>query len=256
MKILAIGDLHGRPYNKYLTNIEKYDKIIFLGDYVDSFYLSDIEIIDNLKKLIQFKKDNLNKVELLIGNHDFQYMGYLRQADHCSGFRYSYSAELYKIFNDNKELFKVAYQYKNTLFTHAGLTADYFQQLSWSNLKNIINFEISENNTYADILNKILIVNPYSLWSIGSARGGYSFGSCLWADMTEFLSSINGRYTTKLASWHLLKNLSCVQGHQPVIEVIKLEDDNRQYIWCDCDSYETTEGKLLSKDKAYIELDI
>lgn len=256
MKIIAIGDLHGRPYNKYLTNIEKYDKIIFLGDYVDSFYLSDIEIIDNLKKLIQFKKDNLNKVELLIGNHDFQYMGYLTQGDHCSGFRYSYSAELYKIFNDNKELFKVAYQYNNTLFTHAGLTANYFKRLSWSNLKNIIDFKISENNTYADILNKILIVNPYSLWSIGYARGGYGFGSCLWADITEFLSNTNNKYNKKLASHCLLKNLSCVQGHQPVIEVIKLEDNNRQYIWCDCDSYETTEGELLSKDKAYVELDI
>lgn len=256
MKILAIGDLHGRPYNKYLTDIKKYDKIIFLGDYVDSFYLSDVEIIDNLKNLIQFKKDNLDKVELLIGNHDFQYMGYLKYGDQCSGYRYSYAPILNKIFFENKDLFKIAYQYNNTLFTHAGLTADYFQQLSWSNLKDIINFKVSNTNTYANILNKILIVNPYSLWSIGYARGGFNFGSCIWADITEFLENINGRYTLKLDSIHLLKNLSCVQGHQPVKDIVHLEDNNRQYIWCDCDSYETPEGKLLANDQAFVELEI
>ena len=54
-------------------NIKNYDKVVFLGDYVDSFTISNIASYENLKDIIRLKKRDPNKVVLLLGNHDIQY---------------------------------------------------------------------------------------------------------------------------------------------------------------------------------------
>ena len=78
MKIAIIGDLHGKNCWKKLLKdkIDSLDKIIFMGDYSDDSWITftDKEIVDNLKEVIDFKKKYNKKVELLIGNHDFQYI--------------------------------------------------------------------------------------------------------------------------------------------------------------------------------------
>lgn len=69
MKILTIPDLHGKTVwkNVFDTN---YDRIIFLGDYVDDFPpTTDGEILDNLFKIIEIKKAFPEKIILLWGNH-------------------------------------------------------------------------------------------------------------------------------------------------------------------------------------------
>ena len=72
MKIKVIGDIHGKDTWKKYNNFNDCDIIVFLGDYVDSFYESNETIYNNLEEIIQFKKDNKNKVILLLGNHDNQ----------------------------------------------------------------------------------------------------------------------------------------------------------------------------------------
>ena len=68
MRICAIGDIHGRnDWEKVDPN--KYDKIIFVGDYVDSFDIPTGEILKNLENIIAFKKEYYDKVILLLGNH-------------------------------------------------------------------------------------------------------------------------------------------------------------------------------------------
>ena len=52
MKILAVGDLHGSDHWKTIDP-KKHDKIIFMGDYIDSFVFTDTEIVHNLKEVIQ-----------------------------------------------------------------------------------------------------------------------------------------------------------------------------------------------------------
>jgi predicted phosphodiesterase len=52
MKIASIGDIHGRNYWKIFKSVkDQYDKIIFIGDYVDSFNIDDNLIIKNLHLL-------------------------------------------------------------------------------------------------------------------------------------------------------------------------------------------------------------
>jgi len=70
MKIIAIGDTHGDPLWKSIVNVEKDAGLfVFIGDYFDSFLYSLEQQINNFKDIIQFKKDNMNKVILLVGNH-------------------------------------------------------------------------------------------------------------------------------------------------------------------------------------------
>jgi len=49
MKHVIIGDLHGRDVWQQV-NFSKYEKAVFLGDYVDSFKRSDRVILDNRRR--------------------------------------------------------------------------------------------------------------------------------------------------------------------------------------------------------------
>jgi predicted MPP superfamily phosphohydrolase len=152
----SIGDIHGRNDWMYFThgstqdfemwktavengapaddelwredfdNFTKYDKIIFVGDYVDSFDVSNVEMKKNLEDIIFFKKMLPHKVVLLLGNHDIQY---IVPDQWCSGFRPEMKHDFYDIFYQNLSLFQMAYQAGNTLWTHAGVTEGWLKEL-------------------------------------------------------------------------------------------------------------------------------
>jgi len=74
--ILCIGDLHGRTFWKKAVedNIDKVDKIIFIGDYLDPYPFEGItrkDAIRNFQEVIEFKRGSPEKVTLLLGNHKF-----------------------------------------------------------------------------------------------------------------------------------------------------------------------------------------
>jgi hypothetical protein len=142
MKILAVGDIHGEDWWKsvvfgagdlyksyeedkeflqssYKFNFENIGKIIFLGDYVDSFHVSTPDMVENLRKIVAFAKDYPDRVELLLGNHDIQY---IHTENRCSGFRPEAYFDLRDIYEDNRDLFKVATTYGDYIFSHAGIT--------------------------------------------------------------------------------------------------------------------------------------
>lgn len=71
MKIIALGDIHGRDIWKDIVKKESdADKIVFVGDYVDTHdNISPYKQVDNFKEIVEYKKENKDKVILLIGNH-------------------------------------------------------------------------------------------------------------------------------------------------------------------------------------------
>ena len=76
MKILVLGDIHGRTIWKDIIDSENPDKIIFLGDYVSTHdNISSSQQIDNLEDILSYKEGNLDKGILLRGNHDTQHLG-------------------------------------------------------------------------------------------------------------------------------------------------------------------------------------
>ena len=171
MKILINPDIHGRVFWKYsIEHKDEFDKIIFLGDYLDA-YSPDLLVNekDNFKEIIQFKKDNLDKVILLLGNHDCHYIN--SKILHSS--RYNpFKANIYhKLFNDNLDLFQLIYIYDKYLFSHAGV----YQK--WMDLNKL---------TLKDLLDCDLDKLSKSLNWIDYFRGGfYDVGSCIWADIRD-----------------------------------------------------------------------
>lgn len=199
MKILVIGDIHGRDsWKTYVNNalLNFVDKIIFLGDYVDSFNIQPDEIVDNLKNIIELKKIYPDKFVLLLGNHDYSYYF---SYNGTSGYNYYFAHEYFDLFKSNWDLFDIVWGYTNdnhkyTLLIHAGLSKTY-----WN--KNILN-TIKDKDSYVHKINDYIdldslnnkpvheILNFYkndnnTLWKVGSIRGGSGYGSILWADKSE-----------------------------------------------------------------------
>jgi hypothetical protein len=214
MKHVIIGDLHGNDYWKGI-NIKAYEKVVFLGDYVDHWNMSDLKIEQNLQDVIELKKKHPKKVELLLGNHDVQYLYFPHFM--CSGFRPSMQRLLTFLFNINKDIFKVAYQRGNHLFTHAGVTNSWYKEfLELSLLKKIQD----DQNSIADLLNKIDQTSQRSLLHrAGSSRGGFGPGGITWADRKEMIADM-------LDGYHQ------VVGHTvtPQVEVVSYDDKSVTFI--------------------------
>lgn len=180
MKILSIGDIHGIDViDDIKSKINDYDKIVFVGDYVDSFDISDNNILSNLMNIIELKIQNPDKVILLWGNHDIQYlMGYSRYG--CTGYRPSMYPTLKVIFNNNAKLFQNAYQYDNYIWTHAGIHQGWFKY----------RFKGDQATNIADQLNKEGWNKNETLFDVGHRRGGYyDVGGIFWCDRVELMSS-------------------------------------------------------------------
>jgi hypothetical protein len=208
-KFIAIGDIHGRDIWKSIDP-DHYEKIIFVGDYVDG-PLSDNEVVKNLQDIIDFKINFNDKVILLIGNHDLQYFLWdVFNPYECSGFRRHLQPLLTEIFRINSELFQIAYQIDNFLFTHAGVS------IGWYNYCREIIEEYEnkfETKSLADTLNVIFkSKNTKILHLVSTIRGGiYEFGGITWADKSE-------TYYYPLPGYHQIVGHSRVQYIDTVIK--------------------------------------
>jgi hypothetical protein len=156
---------------------------VFLGDYLDSFEMSDSTILDNLQRIIDLKKLFPDKVILLWGNHEMQYL-FSPSYYGCTGFRMSMMGTLHQLLNANKDLFQYAFQYKNYIWTHAGIHVDWWKkQFKGKNKQNIadqLNISFNANNPKKRQSSKIR-----SLFDIGLERKGIAdVGGPLWVDIT------------------------------------------------------------------------
>jgi predicted phosphodiesterase len=129
--VVCIGDLHGRTswkdWPKHIpagksTNIKDYI-LVFVGDYVDSYDLTDQEIFSCLLEVIELKKQYPENVVLLLGNHDVGYFSGVKFR--CSGYRESMASGLRVIFEQNRHLFQYYYVSGSRLISHAGISMDW-----------------------------------------------------------------------------------------------------------------------------------
>jgi len=133
MRTIVLGDIHG--LNSWKSAIEKSQpsRVIFIGDYFDSFDISGVEQIDNFKQIIRYKEDNPQiEVVLLIGNHDHHYfpeIGY----DGTSGFQSKISPSITRVLDENRHHLQMAYSFENFLFTHAGVSPVFMDEVFGEN---------------------------------------------------------------------------------------------------------------------------
>ena len=130
MRTLVIGDIHGRSNWKLAIYQEQpIDRVIFIGDYMDSFTISGVEQIDNFKQIIQYKENNPQvEVVMLIGNHDHHYypeIGYTG----TSGYQSGVAPSITQVIDENRHHLQMAYGFGEYLFTHAGVSPVFMDQV-------------------------------------------------------------------------------------------------------------------------------
>jgi len=188
MKILVLPDIHGRDFwREPCQNIEEYDKIVFLGDYLDPYGFEEISVekaIDNFKDILLFAKDN-PKVVMLLGNHDMPYFSstyYGFSTYHCRISTMHYK-EIHGIFKEHEDLFKIAHHEGDVLFTHAGCLSEWLSSIFDKKYDEKIDLDelCKELN---DLPNETVGLNL--LYMVSSERGGCDeVGSCIWANWNE-----------------------------------------------------------------------
>jgi len=210
--ILSIGDVHGLSnwkdfifgggYEKWRSDqdhsVIKHDKIIFIGDYFDSFTVPNAEMKHNIMEIIHLKETLGDRVVLLLGNHDIHYID---KKYRCSGIRPEMWFDFNEIMRMNSHLFQAAYQYKDILWSHAGLTRG-----SWEIYKRFLDEEGIKYEDYADALNILYKMNYEPIFYAGYGRGGSSRNpGIFWADKRELINDP--------------EVVSQVVGHTPVSDI-------------------------------------
>ena len=205
--ILVIPDIHGRSFWKEAVNNWE-GLIIFLGDYLDIYPdegISKKEAIRNFEEILKSTKNK--NIVLLLGNHDLQY---IYNTVNCCRHDYSNGNKISKLFKEHLNLFKLYYKINNVLFSHAGITPDWLFNNKFKSIEDIPTIDDYSCMSY--------------LWQISTRRGGYyDFGSCVWADLTEFLDLQKSEYYqifghTQLDNQPLISSTwACLDCRKPFI---------------------------------------
>ena len=193
-KVLFIGDIHGRVDWRETANegLKKFEEVVFLGDYFDSFDISAVRQIDNFKALLAFLRKRGGTA--LLGNHDY---AYIHSYHSISGYQFSQAPILKQLLEENRDLFKIAWGYTNpmtkkyTLVTHAGLTFTYWKRhvlplFEGGFMEELTGLKEPESLDLHEILN-YLIDKKELMWKVGSMRGGVGTPGPLWADIRELV---------------------------------------------------------------------
>ncbi len=232
MKVVIIPDVH----NKFhlidpIIKKEQPDKIVYLGDWFDSY--NDLPIQNKLTA--EYLKNILydhNKI-FLYGNHDIQYRYhnniYIRST--------AYSDDKYNIINSvltNKDWnqFKLYTIINDNWFlSHAGIS---FQLVC----NPILGFNVDYFNRILEQDFQDLKLNKdQQLLGIGKMRGGYNkIGGITWCDITEF---------------EPIDNINQVFGHTNIKNPIQINTNvlNSEN-WC-IDCYLTYYG-IIENDKFHL----
>lgn len=121
MKTLFLGDTHGDPLWKTIVEKEQPDRVVFIGDYFDSFIHLGVEQLHNFNEIIEYKKSGQSEVIMLIGNHDFHYMpGFIGRG--YSGYQPAMAYQFRDALSKNMEHLQMAYTMDDLLCTHAGVS--------------------------------------------------------------------------------------------------------------------------------------
>ena len=197
-KILIIPDVHGRdfwkePVKKVLEDTNAH--IVYIGDYTDPYsseWAPNFDYrqhtIDNLKEIIELKKQNSDRITLLLGNHD---CGYAIGDTICSSrMDRSHRSELEKLFKENRELFQIAEECdiagRHFVFSHAGILKGWVKSV-WGDEADGTDFKVVDrlNNAWLgndwNILDRLGDYDTYRGW------GGLQYGSPVWSDIRSWI---------------------------------------------------------------------
>lgn len=226
-RVLVVGDLHCHfdVLDKVKALIPKYDKVIFLGDYVDDWNAIPESSYNMLTEVINLKLDNPDKIICLCGNHSTS--EWFGERFRCSGYN-EFTHNLVKpLFDKYEHLFDIAYAPdKHTIYSHAGFTRYWVKQTfnknfrSATELARAINKAFHNRNNPESTHQKEYEETFYHLTDVGHVRGGWTEPSPLWADADELvIDRLNG--------------ITQIVGHTPVRTVQHFTTSDTDLYFCD-----------------------
>lgn len=126
-KIVVIGDIHCRDvWKQILVNEQTFDKVVFMGDYFDTFEETPIkEWIDNFSNIMNLRYDYPGQIINLIGNHDYHYVEGVYES--YSGYRQKHRLSIENIIKFHKDNLQICHVHDNFLFSHAGVTKTWYK---------------------------------------------------------------------------------------------------------------------------------
>jgi hypothetical protein len=125
---VIIGDSHGRDLWKQIVEIESdADRIIFLGDYFDSFDLPGVVQLQNFLDIVEFKKNSDKEVVLLFGNHDYHYMPGFTGIGY-SGYQAGMAYQFRDAIEQNLPHLQMVYLFDDVLCSHAGISMEWVER--------------------------------------------------------------------------------------------------------------------------------
>lgn len=245
MKILILGDIHGRTIWKDIIFRENPDKIIFLGDYVSTHDdINSEQQIYNLEEILQYREENPTKVILLRGNHDMQHLGYYWAE--CTGL----DRDVLEVMSESEfknrflNLTRWIYIDKDlkTIFSHAGVSKVWLEHIK----KYVISKQDSKYDGTIDLEELLDIINTIE--------------PCELFEFTpNWCGDYSGDSTTQPPTWIrpssliycYVKDWNQVIGHTPVTE--NIVDLGRAlslpvHIW-DCDALEINQYLVIDNNE-------
>jgi len=169
MKICVIGDIHGRVNWMWLyANYHLFDRIVFLGDILDSKEISAATQLSNFQQLMKFIREHKDICDIVLGNHDLSYID--PTLYQCAGYDMHMMIDASTLFEDNKDLFSMAVEHDGYLFTHAGLSLTWLAKYN----KEVTNLPIAEQIN-------MIYKHKSTAFSFYSNQGRYmsSTGNCV-----------------------------------------------------------------------------
>lgn len=176
MKTIILGDTHGRGIWQLIVQKENPDRVIFIGDYFDSFNIPYLDQMYNFKQITNYARTSGKEVILLTGNHDVHYQRWAINAyENYSGYQNKHALEICQELELNEDIMQMAYKMDNFLFTHAGVTKTWLELMEIENDENMV-----------DIINDYAKYKP-NLFAFGAiGRGGWvdPYGDNVWQNPT------------------------------------------------------------------------
>ena len=248
MKLVAIGDIHGRDIWKQIVAKEHdADEFVFVGDYFDSFTVKGPDQINNFLDIIEFKKQSKVPITLLIGNHDYHYYPGIEDSG-TSGYQTLLAPSIKHVVGDNKQYLQAAYQVGEFVFTHAGLSSEWLDDM-------VVGWDIDSLDATVNDLFKFqpqkLAYRSYKYYdyennraTLASGYGNETFQGPIWIRPSALM---NANKKT------LRKKIIQVVGHTPQDNIdIKGKATGGRYYFID--TLEYNQGQYLIVEDGVVSL--
>lgn len=213
-KVVAIGDVHGRTLWKDIVAKEAdADRIVFIGDFFDSFNIPGAEQLENFVDILKFKDEHPEKVVLIWGNHDFHYSQF------CGHDRYSgYNDAIAPYFKDMMNILhpqmKIAHIEDGVLYSHAGVTN------TW-----LFNHGLTVNTIHEAPMESLRYQREDT-----SGYGNHKAQSPIWVRPEALIPDANQDYI-QVAGHTRQENISYYEGEHPTrLILIDCHDSVPEYL--------------------------